>query len=282
MQPDQAVINRWSGAAPFWEKHRELIREMFEPVTQALVQDAHIGRGHAVLDIATGPGEPALTVAGIVGPEGKVVGIDPIPGMVAAARRETERRGLTNTQFDVGSADELPFAADTFDAVLSRFGVMFFPSPEDSIRGMLRVLKPGGRMALAVWGPLEHNPFYFVTSRVIESYLGPTVPPPGPAEQFRFAESGKLRNMLADAGALAASERPLRFATEAPMSPEEFWGFRFEMSEKLRESVASLSADELNEVKDRVIEGLGEYSTGRGLSFATEVLIVSGMKRDAA
>ena len=178
MQPDQAVINRWSGAAPFWEKHRELIREMFEPVTEALVQDARIGSGHAVLDIATGPGEPALTVAGLVGPEGKVVGIDRIPGMVDAARRETERRGLTNTQFDVGSADELPFAADTFDAVLSRFGVMFFPSPEDSIRGMLRVLKPGGGLALAVWGPLEHNPFYYVTSRVIESYLGPTVPAP--------------------------------------------------------------------------------------------------------
>ena len=74
MQSDQAVINGWSGAAPFWEKHREIIRQMFAPVTQALVEDGLIGSGHAVLDIATGPGEPALSVAALVGPEGKVFG----------------------------------------------------------------------------------------------------------------------------------------------------------------------------------------------------------------
>src|ERR1035438_6996112 len=75
MYPDQALINRWRGAAPFWEKHCEIIRLMFAPVTQALIEDGLIGRRHAVLDIATGPGEPALDVAALVGPEGKVVGI---------------------------------------------------------------------------------------------------------------------------------------------------------------------------------------------------------------
>src|SRR5436190_20225545 len=69
MQPDPADIARWSGAAPFWEKYRETIRQMFVPVTQALVEDGQIGSGHAVLDIATGPGEPALSVADLVGPE---------------------------------------------------------------------------------------------------------------------------------------------------------------------------------------------------------------------
>src|SRR6266446_561481 len=62
MQPEQEVINRWTGSAPYWEKHREIIRQMFAPVTQALVEDGQIGTGHVVLDIATGPGEPALTV----------------------------------------------------------------------------------------------------------------------------------------------------------------------------------------------------------------------------
>ena len=80
MQPDQAVIDRWSGAAPFWEKHREIIRQMFAPVTQALVEDGLIGSGNTVLDIATGPGEPALTIAALVGSEGEVFGIDPAPG----------------------------------------------------------------------------------------------------------------------------------------------------------------------------------------------------------
>src|SRR5262249_35151841 len=87
MERDQAVIDRWSGAAPFWEKHREIIRQMFAPVTQALVEDALIGSGHTVLDVATGPGEPALGIAGVVGAEGKIIGVDPIPEMVAAASR---------------------------------------------------------------------------------------------------------------------------------------------------------------------------------------------------
>ena len=94
MQPDQPPIGRWSAAAPFWEKYREIILQMFAPVTQALVEDASIGSGHAVLDIATGPGEPALSVAALVGPEGKVNGVDPAPEMIAAARRAAEHGGI--------------------------------------------------------------------------------------------------------------------------------------------------------------------------------------------
>src|SRR5882762_10295868 len=77
MQPGQEVISAWRASAPFWEKHREIIRQMFAPVTQALVEDGLIGSGNTVLDIATGPGEPALTIAALVGSEGEVFGIDP-------------------------------------------------------------------------------------------------------------------------------------------------------------------------------------------------------------
>ena len=149
MQPCQTIISGWRDSAPFWEKHREIIRQMFEPVTQALVADGLIGRGHTVLDIATGPGEPALTIAALVGPEGKVFAIDPVMEMIEAARRAADRLGFRNAQFDVASADRLPFPADAFDAVTSRFGVMFFPSPVDAVREMLRVLKPGRKLALA-------------------------------------------------------------------------------------------------------------------------------------
>jgi ubiquinone/menaquinone biosynthesis C-methylase UbiE len=141
MQPDQKAISVWRDSAPFWEKHREIIRQMFAPVTQALVEDGLISSRHAVLDIATGPGEPALTIAALVGPEGKVFGIDPASEMVEAARRAANHLEFRNAQFDVASADRMPFPADTFDAVVSRFGVMFFPSPVDAVREMLRVLK---------------------------------------------------------------------------------------------------------------------------------------------
>src|SRR5258708_9808631 len=133
MQAGQQAIDGWIGVAPFWEKHREIIRQMFAPVTQALIEDGLIGSGHAVLDIATGPGEPALSVAGVVGPEGKVFGIDPVPEMVAAARRAADRLGFRNTQFDVAFVEHLPFPAATFDAVVSPFGVMFIPSPVDAV-----------------------------------------------------------------------------------------------------------------------------------------------------
>ena len=282
MQPDQEVINRWSGSAPYWEKHGEIIRQMFAPITQALVEDAQIGRQHAVLDIATGAGEPALSVAALVGPEGKVFGIDPVPEMVAGARRAADRIGLKNAQFDVASADHLPFPADAFDAVISRFGVMFFPSPVDAVREMLRVLKPGRKLALAVWHLAERNPFHYTLSRVIERYVDSPPPAPDAPDAFRFARPGKLAEVLTEAGAVAPSERLLQFAIQATISVEDFWTMRCEWSEKLREKIAMLSKEQANEAKRQVLEYFREYSTDRGMSFPAEVLIVSGAKSGSA
>jgi ubiquinone/menaquinone biosynthesis C-methylase UbiE len=278
MQSEQEVINRWTGSAPYWEKHREIIRQMFAPVTQALVEDGQIGTGHVVLDIATGPGEPALTVAGLVGPRGKVFGIDPIPEMVAAARRAAGLLELSNVQFDVAFADQLPFPADTFDAVISRFGVMFFPAPVDGVREMLRVLKPGRKPALAVWHFAENNPFHYSLSRVIDRYIESPPLAPDALDAFRFATPGKLRTILNEAGAISVSERLLQFPIQAAISLEDFWTLRIEMSEKLREKIARLSNDQMNEVKRQVLESLRESSTGSGMSFPAEVLIVSGVK----
>ncbi len=278
MQPDQEVISVWRDSAPFWEKHREIIRQMFAPVTQALVEDGLIGSRHAVLDIATGPGEPALTIAALVGPEGKVFGIDSAPEMVEAARRAADHLEFRNAQFDVASADHLPFPADTVDAVVSRFGVMFFPSPVDAVREMLRVLKPGRKLALAAWHFAERNPFFYTLQRVIDRYVDSPSPAPDAADPFRFATPGKLRDVLGEAGAMAPSERLLQFVIQAPISVEDFWTLRCEMSEKLREKVAMLSREQLTEVRRQSLEALREYSTDRGMSFPAEVLIVSGTK----
>jgi ubiquinone/menaquinone biosynthesis C-methylase UbiE len=282
MQPDQEVIKRWGASAPFWEKHSEIIRQMFEPITQGLIKDAQISSRHTVLDIAMGPGEPALSVAALVGPEGNVFGIDPIPEMVAAARRAADRLGLKNAQFDVAFADHLPFPADTFDAVVSRFGVMFFPLPVDALREMLRVLKPGRKLALAVWHFAERNPFHYTLSRVIDRYVeSPPLAPDAP-DAFRFAHPSKLAQVVAEAGAVSPSERLLQFSIEAPLSIEDFWTLRGEMSEKLREKLEMLSREQLDEAKGRALEAFREYSTDRGMSFPAEVLIVSGAKRGPA
>jgi ubiquinone/menaquinone biosynthesis C-methylase UbiE len=278
MQPDQEVVSVWRDSAPFWEKHRDIIRQMFAPVTESLVEDGRIVSGHVVLDIATGPGEPALTLAALVGPKGKVFGIDPAPEMVEAARRATDDLAFRNAHFGVASADRLPFPTDTFDAVVSRFGVMFFPSPVDAVREMLRVLKPGRTLALAVWHFSERNPFHFALWRVIEQYVASPPPAPDAPDAFRFANPGKLRDVLAEAGAMAPFERLLQFTVQAPISVEDFWILRCEMSEKLRKAVATLSREQLTEVKCQALEALREYSTDGGMSFPAEVLIVSGTK----
>jgi ubiquinone/menaquinone biosynthesis C-methylase UbiE len=280
MQHDQAVINQWSGSAPYWEKHHEITRQMFAPITQVLIEDGQISRQHAVLDIATGPGEPALSIAAMVGPAGRVFGIDPIPEMVAAARRAADRLGIKNTQFDVASADSLPFPDDTFDAVVSRFGVMFFPSPVDGVCEMLRVLKPGRKVALAVWHFAERNPFSYLLSRIIEQYVDSPPAPVAPdaPDAFRFAQPGKLVKVMTEAGAIAPSERLLRFNIEAPISAEDFWTLRCEMSDKLRERAAKLSEEQISDAKRLLLERHGEYFHEGGMSLPAEVLIVSGAK----
>ena len=283
MRPDEEVIKRWRGSAPFWEKHRNIIRGMFAPITQALIEDAEIGAQDSVLDVATGPGEPALSVAAVVGPDGKVFGVDAIHGMIAAARTEAQRLGLKNAKFDVAFADDLPFAANTFDAAISRFGVMFFPSPVDGVREMLRVLKPGRKLAFAVWHFAERNPFHSALSRVMDRYVDSPPLEPDALDAFRFAPRGKLLKVFSEAGVVAPSERLLQFKIEsAAASVEDFWNLRREMSEKLSEKFATLSEELKLKVTQEMLSSLAEYSTANGMSFPAEVLIVSGSKATPA
>ena len=278
MQQDKEAIKQWSRAAPYWEKYRETIRAMFAPITQALIEDAHIARGHSVLDVATGPGEPALSIAEVVGRTGSVVAIDPASEMIAAATRAGHRYQLSNARFEVAFAHLLPFRTDNFDAVVSRFGVMFFPSPVDGIREMLRVLKPKRKLACAVWHLSENNPFHYILSRVVDRYVPADPSAPDSPHAFRFAARGNLLNILNEAGATIPSERLLRFRIEAAVSADDFWTMRSEMSDNLRARLATLSDEHLTAVRHDVIQDLRPYSTASGISFPAEVLIVTATK----
>src|SRR5512144_2555643 len=118
MNPEEQnkAVQSWQSSAPYWDKYRALITQMFAPVTSALIEEARIGAGHKVLDIGGGSGEPSLTISGIVGPTGSVRFTDPAAGMFESAQAEADRRGLTNIQFKQCSADDLPFPDSTFDA----------------------------------------------------------------------------------------------------------------------------------------------------------------------
>ena len=276
-KPDDWAAH-WRESARYWEKHGQIIRQMFAPITSALIEDAEIVRGFHVLDVGTGSGEPALSIAEFVGGEGRVCGIDPAPEMIAGARRAAELEKRDTVQFEVSSADNLPFSSDTFDAVASRFAVMFFPDPLKGILEILRVLKPRRRATFAVWSFVDSNPFHYVLARIVDRYVEPVPASPDAPDAFRYAAPGKLRMVLDQAGAVETVERLFRFKIEAPLSPEDFWNLRLDWSEKLRSRLATLAEEAKTQARREVLDAFQEYSNEKGMAFPAEVLLVSGRK----
>lgn len=273
------TLRQWRESAPYWEKHSGTIRSMLVPLTEALIADAGISAGQSVLDVAGGVGEPSLTIAERVGPAGAVTCTDAVAEMVAAAESEAKRRGVANIKFRQCTADSLPFDDNSFDAVVSRLGVMFFPDPLAGLREMLRVTKSGGALSLAVWHKSKLNPFTQVITDVVSRYVDPS--PPADADApgaFRFAEPGKLAGLLKCAGANDVRERVLHFRIEAPITPSEFWELRSEISETLREKLAKLSPAQVLNVAKEVKEAVAEFFPNNQMSFPAQMIIVTGRK----
>jgi SAM-dependent methyltransferase len=252
---------------------------MFGPITQALIEDAGISDGDAVLDVAGGAGEPSLTIAEVVGPTGSVTCTDAAPEMVAAAANEAQRRGLTNVAFRQCTADSLPFENNSFDAVVCRLGVMFFPDLVAALAEMLRVTKRAGVLSLAAWSKSDLNPFFCVITNVVARYFEPGEPEdPNAPGAFRFAESGSLARILAEAGAVDVKERLLKFDIAAPLSPAEFWQLRAETSGTLRKKLATLAPPQANSLADEGQEAVSEYFSHNQISIPAQVIIVTGRK----
>jgi ubiquinone/menaquinone biosynthesis C-methylase UbiE len=280
MNPEEQnkVLHAWQTSAPYWDKYRGLITQMFAPITTGLIEDAKIGVGRKVLDIGGGSGEPSLTISAIVGPTGSVMFTDPAAGMVESAQAEAGRRGLTNIQFRQCSADELPFLDNTFDLALGRLSAMFFVDPARGIREALRVVRDDGCVSFAVWGPEEANPFFSTLSEVFDRFVeSPTQDPDAP-DAFRFAVPGKLAAILENAGAENVIERQLKFQIEAGISFEQFWQLRTEMSETLREKMAGLMPEKIEAIKHAVADAARRYFIRGKMSLPAEALIVSGRK----
>src|SRR5689334_16485689 len=251
---------------------------MFAPLTRALIEQAHIDQGQSVLDVAGGAGEPSLTIAQAVGPHGSVMCTDAIPEMVAAAEREAADRRVENVQFRQCTAESLPFANDSFDVTVSRLGIMFFPNPLAGVREMLRVTKPGGHIALAVWGKSELNPYSYVVTDVISRHVQAPKPEPDAPDAFRFAEPGKLAGILKTAGAIDVTESAVDFDIAAPLSPEQFWSFRSEISESLRSKLESLTVEQREQIGREVQDAVKEFFVEGHMSFPAQMLIVSGTR----
>lgn len=271
------IVREWRESAAYWQKHLSTIRAMFGPVTQALIDEAGLIEGHAVLDIAGGSGEPSLTIAEIVGPAGSVTCTDIVGEMLAAARGEALRRELRNVAFRQCAANSLPFESNSFDAVVSRLGVMFFPDPPGALREMLRVTKQGGAIALAVWGKSELNPFSYLITDVLARHFGNAAPAdPNAPGAFRFAEPGSLARILREAGAVDVKERVLEFHIAAAISPKEFWEMRSETSGSLREKLATLSQPQAELIGKEVQDAVREFFPNNRMKLPAQMIIVSG------
>jgi ubiquinone/menaquinone biosynthesis C-methylase UbiE len=272
------ALNGWQKSARYWDKYRDLITEMFAPLTSGLVEEAQIGIGQKVLDIGGGSGEPSLTISKIVGPTGSVTYTDPVAGMLESAQAEAARRGVENIHFRQCSANDLPFEACTFDVAVGRLSAMFFADPAAAMREALRVVLKDGCVAFAVWGPKEANPFFSTITDVIDLFV--EIPPKDPdaPDAFRFAVSGKLAEILEQAHAKNVIERWLNFQIEAAISFEQFWQLRTEMSETVREKMARLTPAQLPTVKQAVAEAARRYFASGTMSFPAEALIISGRK----
>ena len=248
------------------------------PLTRAMIEHAGIHEGQSVLDVAGGAGEPSLTIAETVGPKGSVTCTDAVNEMVETARNEAQRRGITNVQFRQCKADELPFPSNSFDVTVSRLGAMFFPDPVAAIGEMLRVTKPGGSLALAVWHKSEVNPFCYVVTGVIDRHINPGVVDPDAPSAFRFAEPGKLAGIMTEAGASDVKEQVVKFNLEAPISPLQFWTMRSQTSDTLREKLTKLSADEQAQITSEIEEAVKEFFPANQMRFPAQMILASAKK----
>jgi ubiquinone/menaquinone biosynthesis C-methylase UbiE len=272
------TLREWRDSAKYWGAYAGTIKKMFAPITAALIEEAGIIEGDAVLDVAGGPGEPSLTIAEQVGPAGFVMCTDAVAEMVAVARSEAACLGVKNIQFQQCQADSLPFESNFFDAAVSRLGAMFFPDPVSAVREMLRVTKAEGALSFAVWGESNANPFAYLVTDVVARHLETQPVDPNAPSAFRFAEPGKLARVLSEAGAVHVRERLLEFRIEAPISRDEFWDMRSATSGTLREKLNAASSDVRQTIANEVKEAVAEFFPNEQMNFPTQMLIVSGNK----
>jgi SAM-dependent methyltransferase len=250
----------WAGLSPGWEKWDAVIMAQLGPVGAAMIERLNVTESQHHLDIASGTGEPGLSLAKLA-PIGRVVLTDLAPEMLEIATRRAEVQGVRNVETVVCSADDLPFDDATFDSVSVRFGFMFFPDLAKATSEVVRVLKPGGRLCSSVWVKPEENPWTSIAMQAIAAEAVVPPPDPGGPNMFRCAAPGFVSTLYEDAGLrdIAEWDVPVELVTS---SPEQYWGM---ISEHVSLAVAGLAQvdDAARErIATTVIAAVSAYAVG--------------------
>ncbi len=251
----------WDKFSAGWKKWDTLVLDWLETVGTEMIRSVGLRDASRVLDVASGTGEPGLTMARLV-PNGTVTMTDLADRMLAVAEENARRRGITNIetrQCDVGA---LPFDDATFDAVTCRFGLMFFPDMMMGLKEMVRVAKPGARISCAVWGVPAKNPWATTMMSTIASHV--TVPAPSPdlPGLFRCAAPGFTPGLFREAGMKNVVETEV-IGELVFQTPEQYWSMLSEVAAPVAAGLSKADDATRAAIRSAVIR-LAQQTAGDG------------------
>jgi SAM-dependent methyltransferase len=269
--------DQWEAVAPGWEAHAAYVDARGAALTERLLALTAPAPGDRVLELACGPGGPGFAAAGLVGPAGEVVVSDVSPAMTDIARRRaaTHAHGPVRTRvLDLEAIDEHDAA---FDVVLCREGLMLVADPSRAAREIHRVLRPGGRLALSVWGPRAGNPWLAVVFEAVSAQIGAPIPPPGTPHPFALDDAERLAGVLTGGGLadVEVAELPVPYVAA---SVDEWWERTAALAGPLAARLASLPGAAAQALRDRAARAAEPYLTADGLRFPGVALVASARR----
>jgi enediyne biosynthesis protein CalE5 len=278
--PEQIISAQrqdWNRVAGGWEKWDRFFDEQMAFLNHRLVADARLRSGLRVPDLGSGTGYPALLAAQTVGSDGTVIGIDLAEQMLNAAQRKASSLRLSNVTFRTGDVTTLPFEAASFDAVTSRFCLMFLPEIQKAIVEIGRVLKPGSWLSAAVWSAPDKNAYLTTPLAVIKQFLD--LPPPDPTTPgiFRLAKPGELMSMLQEAGFVDVVEEEYLAEVRFP-SGEEYYQSLMDIAAPIQNLFARLSEQQQTDARHRIVTSISEYRRADGIALPIAVRMVAARK----
>jgi SAM-dependent methyltransferase len=272
----EAQHRHWDAAAPGWMKWSGFNDSADRHISERLVQLAGVRSGSRVLDVAAGYGEPALTAARKAGAEGRVVATDISAEMLAFGRQRAAAAGLGNVEFVESDASSLEFPHASFDAAVSRWGIIFEPDAEAAAARIRRFLKPGARMAISSWGEPDQVPFLSIPMRTTRQRLGVPPPPagtPGPLSRpTRAAIGGLLERGGFSKVAVEQDEVTFEFD-----SPEQFTAYVRAISAPIRAMIEQHAGEAHEQAWDAITQAAADaVGSSKPLRFSNVVLLASG------